>query len=208
MGIDPATAMLGASAISAVAGGMQKSNAVPSTNGFDAYPQQVKDYMIKTLLPQIQNAGAAPYQAPPMVRAAPNAGGANFANPQMQQLQNYSDAVGGLFQPQGRNQGGMPAVRANGGFAPAQGQMPGQGQQQPGQGAGQMTPQMAAQQFLQQTTPQGRQSQIGNYVNQGATSLGDLGNALLGQGYTGGKVTPGTGAGNIDYAALYKALGI
>lgn len=208
MGIDPATELLGGGLVSAIAGGMQKSNAVPSTNGFDAYPQQVKDYMVNTLLPQIQKAGAAPYQAPPMVRATNNPN-PNFANPQMQQLQNYSDAVGGLFQPQGRNQGGMPAVRTNGGFAPAQGQMPGQGQQQPGQGAGQMTPQSAAQQFLQQTQgPGGRPSQVGNYVSTGATSLGDLGSALLGQGYTGGKVTPGQGAGNIDYAALYKALGI
>ncbi len=98
----PAAAPIAASvAGSVISGAMSKkgSKAVESvpTSGFGALPQPVQDAWLKTYLPAVTAQYERGYQAPPMERvSAPTT---IFDSPELYKMQQYSDAMGGMFTP-------------------------------------------------------------------------------------------------------------
>lgn len=186
-GIDDA--LMIASVGASVLGGSKNKGGAPAASGFAAYPKEVQEYLLQTVLPQIQAQGQQPYRSLPMMRAPTNPTDP-FASQGMAQLQKYSDAVGGLFKPMGVN------------YAPSgQGAAP---TASPSPTSGQSPSQLAAQ-YLQgsQGGAHAANTQLQPMMTQGRTNLGDIGGALLGQGYNGTQAPS-----SVNFEALYRALGL
>lgn len=207
MGIDPATAMMGASLASSALGAMKGNKDATgggSQSGFAALPKEVQDFLLQTYLPKVQNYANMPFQAAPMQRAD-TSGNDIFASQGLSDLQKFSDAAGGYFTPYS-----PMGAKGNGGI---QGALPsyGMGSANPNTAptaSNGTDPSALASQYLSQVnganrgSPYANQRGISNAVSTGMYSLPQLGQALSSSGYSAGS-SPGT----IDLAALSKALG-
>jgi len=79
--------------------GGSKGQKTPAS-GFYALPGEVQDAYLKTYLPAVMDVYNQGYQGIPMARvSAPTS---PFDSKALYQLQQYSDAIGGLFSPYGR----------------------------------------------------------------------------------------------------------
>lgn len=165
----------GAALIGALGGKNDSKQQVTSQTGFQALPKQVQDFLLQQQLPKIQEQANAPYAAVPMQRVK-NPAGDPFGSQGLYDLQKYSDAVGGLFNPIGLRPGGMQ----------------GQSQAPQNPNAAAMGNQQLAQQFLA-SAPQGSfaggtpvfrgMNDLQSGMSQGRYGLAELGQALSGQGY-------------------------
>lgn len=77
--------------------GQDEPKRAEQSTGFNALPKEVRDAWIKTFLPAAMAQFQQPYKAMPMKRYQPT--GTAFDSAAMQDLQNYSDQMGGLFTP-------------------------------------------------------------------------------------------------------------
>lgn len=94
--IDPVTGLAIAGIAGSVFGG--KDNKALPTSGFGTLPKAVQDAWLKTYLPDVQEQYNAPFQPLPMTRAV-DPSTDPFASQGLYDLQQYSDAIGGLFTP-------------------------------------------------------------------------------------------------------------
>ncbi len=173
--MDPITgAAIGASVLGGLFGKNKEKQQVTSQTGFQALPKQVQDFLLQQQFPKIQEQANAPYAAVPMQRVK-NPAGDPFGSQGLYDLQKYSDAVGGLFNPIGLRPGGMQGMQPTN---PAANPMAANSQ--------------LAQQFLS-SAPQGSfaggnpvfrgMGELQTGMSQGRYGLAELGQALTGQGY-------------------------
>jgi hypothetical protein len=93
------TALAAAGTAAQVAGALGKKKGDPggSASGFAALPPEVQKVMLETYLPAAQKQFNKPYTAMPMQRVgAPQS---IYDSPELYKLQQYSDAMGGMFTP-------------------------------------------------------------------------------------------------------------
>lgn len=89
--------------LAASAFGKKKDKPATSESGFAAMPPEVQRIFLETYLPGAQKQFEKPYQAPPMKRV--NRPSSIFDSQGLYDLQQYSDAAGGLFTPLSKQPG-------------------------------------------------------------------------------------------------------
>lgn len=79
----------GGSILSAFGGGKKKST--PQVSGFQSLPSDIRDYMLKTLYPDMQGIYSKPYEGIPRRRVTQAETEGPFGNPALKYLQDYYD---------------------------------------------------------------------------------------------------------------------
>lgn len=105
--------VLGIASLAAGAFGKKKAKASTSKKGFAALPEEVQQVFLETYLPGIKQQYAKQYQPPPMKRV--NRPSSVFDSQGLYDLQQYSDAAGGLFTPLNKTPSKQPSIASNAG---------------------------------------------------------------------------------------------
>lgn len=178
------------SGVSAVAGLLDKGGKVQQapTSGYQTYPQWLKDIYEQTAKPAILKQFNQPYQVLPMARyeADPND---PFTSKALLELQAYSDATGGFFNPYGAGQNAL------GGSNTAT-QNAAQAQQMQA-----MQEEMAAQNWIARQMAQQLPNTRNQMQYQKIKNMSGLGSLLSGY-----RDTYGEEAGNLDRLMKYSQI--
>lgn len=178
--------------IGAIAGAMggKKQKANP-TDGYATLPQPVKDAYEKTYLPGVMDYFNSPYHNTPMIRADAFESDPRFASKAAQRIQEYSDAIGGLFTPYDNGKGadnGADSTGGAGSLSDLYGMM--------------MLQQMAGQNaHWQRLLESGDMDKIGKAAKEIGTKKGTKGQGI----FAGAVIDPATGM-PIDFNAIFGGV--